>query len=112
MDKICLIKVSSKTLFTKVPMLVMKGRSISQPILGYNVIEQIMETNTKEQLDATRGEQLRGALNAHFPNLERENVTAFIEKVTVQKHTSVQIDRKVQTQSLKKDTTMFPKCCT
>lgn len=107
-----------------VPMLVMKGRSLSQPILGYNVIEQIVKTNTKEQLDAARKEQLHGALEAAFPSLEKENVIAFIdlvtteqscdyvvkttkEKVTVPKHTSVQIDCKVQTQSPKKDTTLL-----
>lgn len=34
-----------------VPMLVMNGRSLSQPILGYNVIEQIVKTNITEQLE-------------------------------------------------------------
>lgn len=43
-----------------VPMLVMTGRSLSQPILGYNVIEQIVKTNITEQLEATREEQLHG----------------------------------------------------
>lgn len=42
-----------------IPMLVMKGRSLSQPNLGFNVIEWIIKTNTSEQLDATRTEQLQ-----------------------------------------------------
>ncbi|KAI3369517.1 hypothetical protein L3Q82_007728 [Scortum barcoo] len=36
-----------------VPMLVMKGGSLSQPILGFNVIERILKTKATEQLDAT-----------------------------------------------------------
>ena len=95
-----------------VPMLVMKGKSLSQPILGFNVIEQIVKTHTKEQLDAARKEQWHRALRTAFPSLEKENVTAFIdlvateqtcdyvvkttrEKVNIPKHTSVQIDCKV-----------------
>lgn len=86
-----------------------------------------MKTNTKEQLDAARKEQLHGALRAAFISLGKENVTAFIdlvateqssdyvvktikEKVTIQKCTSLQIDYKVQTSPLKKDT-MSASCC-
>ncbi|KAI3374584.1 hypothetical protein L3Q82_021157 [Scortum barcoo] len=36
-----------------VPMLVMKGGSLSQPILGFNVIERILKTKATEQLDST-----------------------------------------------------------
>lgn len=107
-----------------VPMLVMKGGSLSQPILGFNVIEQILKTSTIEQMDAERTEQLHEALRGAFPCLKRENVTTFIdlvtakqshdfvvrttkEKVIVPKHTSVQIDCKVQTRPLKKDTTLL-----
>ena len=53
-------------------MLVMTGRSLSQPILGYNVIEQIVKTNITEQLEATREEQLHGWLRAPFPSLDKE----------------------------------------
>lgn len=106
-----------------VPMLVMKGRSLSQPNLGFNVIEWIIKTNTSEQLDATRTEQLQETLKAAFPSLKKENVTAFIdlvtadscyyvvkttkEKIIVLKHTSVQINCKVQTWPLKKDTVIL-----
>lgn len=107
-----------------VPMLVMKGGSLSQPILGFTVIEQILKTSTIEQMDAERTEQLHEALRGAFPCLKRENVTTFIdlvtakqshdfvvrttkEKVIVPKHTSVQIDCKVQTRPLKKDTTLL-----
>ncbi|KAG7478880.1 hypothetical protein JOB18_011456 [Solea senegalensis] len=107
-----------------VPMLVMEGGRLSQPILGYNVIEQIVKTCTAEQLDAAREEQFHNTLKAAFPSLEKESVPAFIdlvttkqlhnyivrttkERVVVPKHTSVQIDCKVQTRPLKKNTTFL-----
>lgn len=107
-----------------VPMLVMKGGSLSQPILGFNVIEHIIKTSTIGEPDVMRKEQLHEALRTAFPCLQKENVTAFIdlvtveqtcdyivkttrEKVIVPKHTSVQIDCKVQTQPLKKDSTLL-----
>lgn len=55
-----------------VPMPVMKGRSLSKPILGYNVIEQIVKTNITEQWEATREDQLHGGLRAPFPSLDKE----------------------------------------
>lgn len=107
-----------------VPMLVMRGGRLPQPILGFNVIEQMIKASTTEQLDTTRREQLNETLTTAFPSLESDNVTAFIdlvttehscdyvvktakEKVIVPKHTSVQIDCKVQTRPLKKDTTLL-----
>lgn len=94
MDKSCLIRGSFiEVIFglaaeganpkdIVVPMLVMKGRSLSQPNLGFNVIERIIKTNTTEQLDATRTEELQETLKAAFPSLKKENVTAFIDLVT------------------------------
>ncbi|XP_068115048.1 uncharacterized protein [Hyperolius riggenbachi] len=107
-----------------VPILVMKGGKLSKPIIGFNVIERIVKSSATAQVSATKREQLHETLRATFPNLERESVTAFIdmvtteqpcdyvvrttkEKVIVPRHTSVQIDCKVQTQSLTKDTTVL-----
>lgn len=107
-----------------VPVLVMKGGNLSQPILVFNVIEQIVKTSTTEALDSAMTEQLHEMLKVAFPHLERENVPAFTdlvtaeqrydyvvkttkEKVIVPKHTSVQIDCKVQTRPLKKYTTLL-----
>ena len=107
-----------------VPMLVMRGGSLSQPILGFNVIEQLLKNSATEQLDATGREQLHEKLRVAFPSLEKNDVTGFIdlvtveqscgyvvktikEKVIVPKHTSVQIDCKAQTLPLKKDITLL-----
>lgn len=107
-----------------VPMLVIKGGRLSQPILSYNVIERILKISTAEQLDAVRKEQLHEVLKTSFPSLNRGNVPAFIdlvtteqsceyvvkttkERVIVPKHTSVQIDCKVKTRPPKKDTTLL-----
>lgn len=102
-----------------VPMLVLKGGRLSHPILGFNVIEQIIKNSCTEQLEDTRRDQLHETLRTAFPSLEKQNVTTSIdlvtiewscdyvvkttkEKVIVPKHTSVQIDCKVQTRPLKK----------
>ncbi|KAJ7991697.1 hypothetical protein DPEC_G00286570 [Dallia pectoralis] len=104
-------------------MLVMKGGCLPQPILGFNVIEQILKTSTTET-DVRRREQLYKTVGAAFPTLDQKNVTTFIdlvtaeqscdyvvkttkEKVLVPKHTSVQIDCRVQLRPLKKDTTLL-----
>ena len=95
-------------------MLVMKGGGLSQPILGYNVIEQIIQICPAEQLDGAKKEQFHETLKAAFPTLEKGSVPACIDlvtteqlcdymvrttkgRVTVPKQTSVQIDCKVQT---------------
>lgn len=45
-----------------VPMLVMKGRNLSKPILGFNVIDRIIKNSATEQLDVTGREQLHKTL--------------------------------------------------
>lgn len=107
-----------------VPMLVMKGRHLSQPIIGYNVIEQILKASATEHSDVTSKEHLHQTLKTAFPCLEKNSVPAFIEllsaeqsqeyvvktakeKVNIPKHTSVQIECKVRTRPLKEDTTLL-----
>lgn len=106
-----------------VPILVMKGRHLSQPIIGYNVIEQIV-TRVVEHVDETSKEQLHAVLKATFPSLEKTSVPVFIdlvsvgtrceyvvrtakEKVNIPKHTSVQIECKVKTRSPRRDVTLL-----
>ena len=63
-------------------MLVMRGGSLSKPILGFNVIEQMLKNSVTEQLDATGREQLHETLRVAFPSLEKEDVTGFIDLVS------------------------------
>lgn len=96
-----------------VPMLVMKGRHLSQPIISYNVIERIVTTAANHP-DETNRDQLHMLLTATFPIL----VPAFIdlvsaetsgdnvikttkERVNIPKHTSVQVECRVKTRPLK-----------
>lgn len=103
-----------------VPMLVMRGRHLSQPILGFNIIEQLLKTSATEPTDVKITEQLHEVLKVAFPFLEGEKVTTFInlvtadyvvrtakEKIIVPKHTSVQFDCKVLAQPLKEHTTLL-----
>lgn len=55
-------------------MLVMKGRSLSQLILGFNVIGQFVKDRTTDSSDVTRREHLHETLEAAFPRLEKNNV--------------------------------------
>lgn len=103
---------------TVVPILVMKGWQACQPIIGYNVIEQIVTTAVNHP-DAMSREQLHMILKATFPSLEKTNVPVFIdvvsaeqsceyivktakERVNIPKHSSVQVECKVKTQPLKR----------
>lgn len=106
-----------------VPMLVMKGRQARQPIIGYNLIEQIVTTAVNHSDETTR-EQLHAILKATFPSLGKTSVLVFIdvvsaeqtseyvvrtakERVNIPKHSSVQVECKVKTQPLKKDVTLL-----
>lgn len=100
-----------KTKELVIPVLVMKGRELRHPIIGYNVIEQMM--NNKELTQPITNE-----------SVEREKVQAFIEQVhaemscgylvktkkenvNVPKHTSVQIECRVQSHRPKENTVLI-----
>lgn len=106
-----------------VSILVMKGRRLSQPIIGYNVIEQIV-TRAVGHLDETSKEQQHAILKVTFPSLPRTSVPVFIdlmsvatgceyplhiagEKVNIPKHISTQIECKVKTRSPKRDVVLL-----
>ncbi len=97
-----------------IPMLVMRGGHLCHPIIGYNVIEQVANRNGLTQPHSS--ETLVNAI----PNLVGDNIRAFIErvqeetsceyilkttkeKVYVPKHTSVQVECRVQTSAPKEE---------
>lgn len=105
----------------KVPMLVMTGNGLPQPILGFNVIEHMVKTTTTEPVSGTHtNKKLQETLMTAFPSLKEENVTTFVdlvtaekscdyivetarEKVIVPKHTSVLVDCKVKIRPVNMD---------
>ena len=99
-----------------IPVLVMKGRHRSHPIIGFNVIEHILtKTERNRQYYAVR---------KAFPNLKRNKVKAFIqavsadqvseyvvktsrERVTVPQHSKIDVNCRVVTQPFKEDITLL-----
>lgn len=107
---------TDKTKKLIIPMLVMKGCPLSHAIIGYNVIEHILEKTEKADQYST--------VRKSFPNLKRHKVRAFIQAVsanrldefrvktkkdciTVPKQSHIQIDCRVVTQPFKEDMTML-----
>lgn len=113
-----LVPVTDPTKELIIPVLVMKGRQLSHPIIGYNVIEHVVTTsNTK------RTEQYKTVRNA-FPHLKRSTVRAFIqavsaeqeseyavktkkEEIIVPKHCNMQVSCRVAAQPFREDMTML-----
>lgn len=103
-----------------IPVLVMRGRHLSHPIIGFNVIEQIVKQSDTKQPRGQGGEQLTRTVRTAFPSLKKNKVQAFIklvsaentfehrvrttrERVNIPKHTTVQVQCCVQTPPLKED---------
>lgn len=88
-----------------VPILVMKGGPLIQPIIGSNVIKIIIDSELK-QSNITDQEQLSRTVRAAFPGQAK----AFVEQVTtvVEQVTNQQVDEYVV--KTKKERINIPKC--
>lgn len=65
-------------------MLVLKGQLLSKPIIGYNVIEQVMKQNEAGgQRDRSRG-LLNKTVRSAFPSLRKSKIQIFINLVTAE----------------------------
>ncbi len=97
-----------------IPVLVMRGGHLCHPIIGYNVIEQVVNCNGLTQPHSSE------MLGTVTPNLEGNTIRAFIkrvqaetsceyilkttkERVHVPKHTSVQVECSVQSSAPKEE---------
>ncbi len=107
-----------------IPVLVLKDQELPRPIIGYNVIEQIMRRNeTSGSLDVTNACLYRTVRSA-FPSIKKKIVHTFInlvttegfseyvvrtrkEPVNIQKHTVVQIQCLVKVPHVKQDTVLL-----
>lgn len=67
-----------------IPVLVLKGQQLSKPIIGYNVIEQVM----KQSEASGQGKESKGLLNktvrCAFPSLGRSKIRTFINLMTAE----------------------------
>ena len=59
-----------------IPVLIMKGYNLSHPIIGFNVIEHILEKTEKTKRYST--------VKKAFPSLKRNKVRAFIHAVSAE----------------------------
>ncbi len=107
-----------------IPVLVLKDQELPRPIIGYNVIEQIMRrSETSGSLDVTNACLYRTVKSA-FPSIKKKSVHTFInlvttggfseyivrtrkEPVNIQKHTVVQIQCLVKVPHVKQDTVLL-----
>ncbi len=107
-----------------IPVLVLKDQELPRPIIGYNVIEQIMRrSETSGSLDVTNACLYRTVRSA-FPSIKKKSVHTFInlvttegfseyvvrtrkEPVNIQRHTVVQIQCLVKVPHVKQDTVLL-----
>lgn len=107
-----------------IPMLVARGQNLSHPIIGFNVIEQIVSSTEQVPSGPQRNEMLERTIKAAFPSLKRNKVQAFIKLVSVEssceymvkttkvhvnipKHSTVQTSCRVYMPPVKEDTTLI-----
>ncbi len=107
-----------------IPVLVLKDQELPRPIIGYNVIEQILRrSETRGSLDVTNACLYRTVRSA-FPSIKKKSVHTFInlvttegfseyvvrtrkEPVNIRKHTVVQIQCLVKVPHVKQDTVLL-----
>ncbi|KAJ0032062.1 hypothetical protein NQD34_002143 [Periophthalmus magnuspinnatus] len=99
-----------------IPMLVMKGYYLPHPIIGYNVIEHILNKTAKAEVF--------NAVRKAFPSLKRNKVKAFVravstdtenefkvktkkDRITVPKQSHIQVECRVAAQPFKQDMTVL-----
>ncbi len=101
-----------------------KGQQLSKPIIGYNVIEQVMKRSEVSGLSGGSKGLLNKTVRSAFPSLRRSKIQTFINLVTaesaseycvkvtknhvnVPKHAIVQVKCQVKTPCTKQDSVML-----
>lgn len=67
-----------------IPVLILKGQQLSKPIIGYNVIEQVMKQSEASGQGDVSKELLNKTVRCAFPSLRKGKVQAFINLVTAE----------------------------
>lgn len=107
-----------------IPMLVARGQNLSHPLIGFNVIEQIVNAIEQAQPNTVNNKILERTVKTAFPSLKRSKVQAFIqllsaessceytvkttkEHVNVPKRSTVPVSCRVYIQPVKEDSTLI-----
>ncbi len=65
-----------------IPVLVLKDQRLSKPIIGYNVIEQVMrQSEASEDNEVSKG-RLHKIVKYTFPGMKKNKIQSFINLVT------------------------------
>jgi len=67
-----------------IPMLVARGQSLSHPIIGFNVIEQIVNSIEQAQLNTVNNIILERTVKTVFPSLKKSKVQAFSQLLSAE----------------------------
>lgn len=111
-----------------IPMLVLKGQQLPKPIIGFNVIEQVMKQKDTDNLNKATNRQLYQTVVSAFPNLKRSKVYTFINLVTaddfgeytvstakgsvnIPRHTIMQIQCKIKMPHVRQDSVLLFEPC-
>lgn len=106
-----------------IPVLVLKGKQQQCPIIGFNVIEQIVLHSQGDQVEHRNKEELVKAVKMAFPHLRKNKAKIFInavsleqtreykvrtvnERISVPKRSSIQIECRVHAPPFKENTTL------
>lgn len=68
-----------------IPVLVMKGGTLTHPIIGYNAIEHIVKNSENDFSANTSSEPLQEAVRCALPSLETSQIQALIDLVRIEK---------------------------
>ncbi|RXN05991.1 Retrovirus-related Pol poly from transposon [Labeo rohita] len=107
-----------------IPVLILKDQELARPIIGYNVIEQIMKPNETSGSHDVTDAYLYKTVRDAFPSLKKNKVHTFInlvtteslseymvktmkEPVTIKKHTVMQIQCQVKVPCVKQDSVLL-----
>lgn len=107
-----------------IPILVARGQNLSHPIIGFNVIEQIVTSMEQSQLTTVSGNTIERTVKAAFPSLKKSKVQTFIKLVSTErsceytvkttkghvnvlKHSILQVLCRAYMQPIKEDSTLI-----
>ncbi len=110
-----------------IPVLILNDQRLSKPIIGYNVIEQLMrQSEASEDNEVSKG-RLHKIAKYAFPGMKKNKIQTFINFVTTEnpgeylvktmkdpvnipKRTAMQIQCHVKMPYMKQDTVFEPQC--
>lgn len=94
-----------------IPVLVLKDQELARPIIGYNVIEQIMRPNeTRGSCDGVANAYLYKTVRNSFPSIKKNKLAAFIDLVTADSFSEYVVRTLKEPVNIRKYTVMQVQC--